>query len=79
MARPIGVKSDLETESVENGATNRNVGMFKVYILLELALVFPYSAENCVSNRSKVEFSFDIHLNMARPIGAKVCFGFIVN
>jgi hypothetical protein len=51
MARPIGVKSYLKAESVENGA----------------------------SNRSKDEFSFDIHLNMARPIGAKVCLGFIVN
>jgi hypothetical protein len=52
--------------------------VFKVYKLLKLALVFPYSAENGASNRSKVQFSFDIQLNMARPIGAKVCLGFIV-
>ncbi len=36
MARPIGEKSDLNTESVENGATSRNAGMFKVYNLLKL-------------------------------------------
>jgi len=53
MAHPIGVKSDLETKSVENGATNRTAGVFKVYSLLKLALVFPYSAENGASNRSK--------------------------
>jgi hypothetical protein len=39
----------------------------------------PYSTENGASNRSEVKFSFDIHLNMARPIGAQVCIGFIVN
>ncbi len=49
MAHPIGVKCDLETKSVENGATNRNAGVFKVYSLLKLALVFPYSAENGAS------------------------------
>jgi hypothetical protein len=46
---------------------------------LKLALVFPYSTENGASNRSQVMFSFDIHLNMAPPIGAKVCLGFIVS
>ncbi len=42
-------------------------------------LVSAYSAENGASNRSEVKFRFDIHLNMARPIGAKVCSSFIVN
>jgi hypothetical protein len=45
MAHPIGVKSDLKTESVENGATNRNKGMFNFYKLLKLTLIFPYSTE----------------------------------
>ncbi len=63
MAHPIGVKSDLETKSVENGATNRKAGVFKVYTLLKLALVFPYSAENGASDRSTVKFSCDNHLN----------------
>ncbi len=44
MAHPIGVKSDLKTESVENGATNRNTGMFNFYKLLKLTLI-PYSTE----------------------------------
>jgi hypothetical protein len=49
MARPIGVKFDLKTKSVENGATNGNTGMFKTDKLLKLALVFPYSTENGAS------------------------------
>ena len=65
--------------SVENGATNRNTGVLNLYKLLKLALVYPYSTENGASNRSQVMFSFDIHLNMARPIGAKVCLGFRVS
>jgi hypothetical protein len=44
-----------------------------------ISLGSPYSVENGASNRSTVEFSFDIHLNMAHPIEAKVCLGFIVN
>jgi hypothetical protein len=43
-----------------------------------IPLVSPYSAENGASNRREVKFSFDIHLNMAHPIGAQVCLGFIV-
>jgi hypothetical protein len=39
---------------------------------LEAGAVFPYSTEFGASNRSAVKFSFDIHLNMAPPIGAKV-------
>ncbi len=42
-ARPIAVKSDLKTESVENGATYRNAGVFKVYSLLKLALSLSFS------------------------------------
>ncbi len=38
MARPIGVKSYLRTESVENGATNRSKGVFRFYSQLKLAL-----------------------------------------
>jgi hypothetical protein len=45
MAHPIGVKSDLKTESVENGAANRNTGVFNFYKLLKLTLIFPYSTE----------------------------------
>jgi hypothetical protein len=45
MAHPIGVKSYLKTESVENGATNRKTGVFKFYKLLKLTLIFPFSAE----------------------------------
>jgi hypothetical protein len=45
MAHPIGVKSDLKTESVENGAANRNGGVFNFYKLLKLTLIFPYSTE----------------------------------
>jgi hypothetical protein len=45
MAHPIGLKSNLKTESVENGAANRNTGVFNGYKLLKLALVFPYSTE----------------------------------
>ena len=55
MAHPIEFKSDLETKSVENGATNSTAGVFKVYSLLKLALVFPYSVENGASNRSTVQ------------------------
>ncbi len=51
------------------------IGM-KTYLI---SLGSPYSVENGASNRSTVKFSFDIHLNMARPIEAKVCLGFIVN
>jgi hypothetical protein len=79
LARPIGFKSEFKTESVENGATNRNTGVFKVYNLLKLALVFLYSAENGASNRRKVMFSYDIHLNIAHPIVANVCLDFIVS
>ncbi len=43
-----------------------------------IPLVSPYSIENGASNRSEVKFSFDIHLNMVRPIGAQVCLGYIV-
>jgi hypothetical protein len=32
MAHPIGVKVVIKTESVENGATNWNVGVFEVAI-----------------------------------------------
>ena len=45
MAHPIGVKSYLKTESVENGATNRNIVVFNIDTLLKLAFVFPYSTE----------------------------------
>jgi hypothetical protein len=45
MARPIGVKSNFKTESLENGATNRKTGVFKFYKLLKLTLIFPFSAE----------------------------------
>jgi hypothetical protein len=51
------------------------IGM-KTYLI---SLSSPYSVENGASNRSTVKFRFDIHLNMARPIEAKVCLGFIVN
>jgi hypothetical protein len=44
-----------------------------------ISLVSSYSVENGASNISKDKFSFDIQLNMARPIGAKGCLGFIVN
>jgi hypothetical protein len=57
MAPPIGMKACLislvSPYSVENGASNRTAGVFKVYSLLKLALVFPFSAENGASNRSK--------------------------
>jgi hypothetical protein len=47
MALPIGLKTYLislgSPYSVENGASNRNAGVFKVYNLLKLALVFPFS------------------------------------
>ncbi len=39
---------------------------------LEAGAVFRYSTENGASNRSTVKFSFDIQLNTARPIDAKV-------
>jgi hypothetical protein len=45
MARPIGMKSSLKTESVENGATNRDIGVFNIDKLLKLAFVFQYSTE----------------------------------
>ncbi len=45
MAHPIGVKSDLKTESAENGTTNRNTVVFNFYNLLKLTLIFPYSTE----------------------------------
>ncbi len=45
MAHPIGVKSDLKTDSVENGAANRNTDVFNFYKLLKLTLIFPYSTE----------------------------------
>jgi hypothetical protein len=51
------------------------IGM-KTYLI---SLGSPYSVENGASNRSTVKFRFDIHLNMARPIKAKECLGFIVN
>ncbi len=57
MARPIGVKSEFNTESVENGAPNRNTGVFNFYKLLKLALVFAYSTEAGVSlslNHNKI-------------------------
>jgi hypothetical protein len=41
MARPIGVKSYLKTESVENGATNKNIGVFRFYSQLKLAQSLP--------------------------------------
>jgi hypothetical protein len=44
-----------------------------------ISLGSPYSVENGASNRSTVKFSLDIHLNMARPIVAKVSLCFIVN
>ncbi len=44
-----------------------------------ITLGSPSSVENGASNRSTAKFSFDIHLNMAHPIEAKVCLGFIVN
>jgi hypothetical protein len=46
MARPIRVKFVLKTESLENGTSNRNTGVFNIDNLLKLALVFPYSTEN---------------------------------
>jgi hypothetical protein len=54
MAHPIGVKSDLKTESVENGATNRNTGVFNFYKLLKLTLIFPYSTEAGALSLSEV-------------------------
>ncbi len=44
-----------------------------------ISLDSPYSVENGASNRSTVKFSFDIHMNMAHPIEAKVSLDFIVN
>jgi hypothetical protein len=63
MARPIQVKSDFKTESVENGATSKNAGLLKSYKLLKLVLVFPYSTENGAPNRSQVMYSFEQSLN----------------
>jgi hypothetical protein len=45
MAHPIGVKSNLKTESVENGAPNTNTDLFNFLKLLKLALAYPYSTE----------------------------------
>jgi hypothetical protein len=45
MAHPTGAKSDLKTESVENGAANRNTSVFNFYILLKLTLISPYPTE----------------------------------
>jgi hypothetical protein len=69
MAQPIGMMTCLvspgTTYSVENGATNRNAGVLKVYNLLKMALIFPYSAENGASNRSKGAFRFYSQLKLA--------------
>jgi hypothetical protein len=69
MAQPIGMKAGLiplgSPYSVENGATNRNAGVLKVFNLLKLALIFPYSAENGASNRSKGVFRFYSQLKLA--------------
>jgi hypothetical protein len=54
MARPIWVKSDLKTKSVENGATNNNTGVFNFYKLLKLVLFFPYSTEAGALSLSEV-------------------------
>ncbi len=51
------------------------IGM-KTYLI---SLGSPYSVENGAFNRNAGVFSFDIHLNMARPIETKVCLGCIVN
>ena len=49
MAQPIGMKACLislsSPYSVENGATNKNAGVFNFYKLLKLTLIFPYSTE----------------------------------
>ncbi len=49
MAQQIGMKAGLiplsSPYSVENGASNSDAGVLKVYNLLKLALSFPYSAE----------------------------------
>ncbi len=72
MAQLIGRKACLislgSPYSVENGATNRNAGVLKVYSLLKQALVFPYSAENGASNRSKGVFRFYSQLKLALPL-----------
>ncbi len=69
MAQPIGMKAGLiplsSPYSVENGATNSDAGVLKVYNLLKLALIFPYSAENGASNRSKSVFRFYSQLKLA--------------
>jgi hypothetical protein len=54
MAHPIEVKSDLKTESVENGAANRNTGVFYFYNLLKLTLISPYSTEAGALSLSEV-------------------------
>ncbi len=51
------------------------IGM-KTYLI---SLGSPYSVENGASNRNAGVFSFESHLNMARPIEAKVYWGFILN
>ncbi len=49
MAQPIVMRVSLipiiSTYSVENGAANRNTGVFNFYKLLKLTLIFPYSTE----------------------------------
>jgi hypothetical protein len=68
MAQQIGMKAGLIPlgfpYSVENGATNRNGGVLKIYNLLKLALIFPYSAENGASNRSPGVFRFYSQLKL---------------
>jgi hypothetical protein len=53
MAQQIGMKACLisivSAYSVENGATNKNAGVFNLF--LKLAVVFRYSTENGASNR----------------------------
>jgi hypothetical protein len=63
MAQQIGMKACLillaTTYSVENGASNRSTGVFKIDNLLKLALVILYSTENGASNRIQIMFSFE--------------------
>jgi hypothetical protein len=58
MAQPIGMKAGL-------------AGVLKVYNLLKLALIFPYSAENGASNRSKSVFRFYSQLKLALSLSLK--------
>jgi hypothetical protein len=75
MAQPTGIKAGFiplgSPYSVENGATNRNAGVLKVYSLLKLALIFPYSAENGASNRSKGVFRFYSQMKLALFLSLK--------